>query len=377
MITARRSMPVALACVLGFVASLAAVGPTPPAAQARAIADSRLPTAERESSTADSRLPPADTKQLTADSRLPTADTKQLTADSRLPTADTVYLFSYFTGNGEDGLHFACSDDGAHWRRVGGGRSYLAPQVGTKLMRDPSIVHGPDGQFHMVWTTGWWDHGFGVAHSRDLRTWSAQANVPVLGDVEGVRNVWAPEIHYDPDAKHYLIVWATTIEGRFPETLEANGDAGNGRPLNHRLYATTTKDFVSYTPARLFYDGGFNAIDGVVVHDGQRAVLVVKDETKAPTPRKHLKVATASSMSGPFGAASAAFSPDWVEGPTVLRLGDRWRIFYDEYTRKRYGAMDTQDFRTFTPAPDVTFPEGMRHGTAFAVTRAVADGLER
>lgn len=343
MTAARRCLSLAVACVLGLVASLAARGPAP----------------------------------LIADRRLPSATPWGPAPESRLQAPDTVFLFSYFTGNGEDGLHFARSDDGAHWRRVGGGRAYLAPQVGTKLMRDPSIVRGPDGQFHMVWTTGWWDHGFGVAHSRDLRTWSTQAEVRVLDDQPGVRNVWAPEIHYDPDAKHYLIVWATTIEGRFPETLETGGDTGNGHPLNHRLYATTTTDFRTYTPARLFYDGGFNAIDGVVVHDGRRAVLVVKDETKAPTPRKHLKVATASSMSGPFGATSAAFTPAWVEGPTVLRLGDRWRIFYDEYTRKRYGAMDTSDFRTFTPATDVVFPEGMRHGTAFAVSRTVADGLER
>lgn len=292
------------------------------------------------------------------------------------PPSDEVFLFSYFTGNGEDGLHFARSDDGARWRPVDGGRSFLSPTVGTKLMRDPSIVRGPDDRYHLVWTTGWWDHGFGVAHSSDLRTWSAQASVRVLEGTPGVRNVWAPEIHHDEKAGHYLIVWASTIEGRFQETLEVGGDTGNGRPLNHRLYATTTKDFVTYTPARLFYDGGFNAIDGVVVTDRDRAVLVVKDETKAPTPRKHLRIATSSSMSGPFGPASAAFSPDWVEGPTVLRIGDRWRVFFDEYTRKRYGAMDTRDFRTFTPVPDVAFPAGMRHGTAFAVPRALANALE-
>src|SRR6187549_1484316 len=76
------------------------------------------------------------------------------------PTSD-VFLFSYFTGNGEDGLHFARSEDGARWSRVADGKAFLAPTVGTKLMRDPSVVRGPDGQFHMVWTTGWWDQGFG------------------------------------------------------------------------------------------------------------------------------------------------------------------------------------------------------------------------
>jgi len=144
-----------------------------------------------------------------------------------------VFLFSYFTGNGEDGLHFARSEDGTRWTRVGNGHAFLAPAVGTKLMRDPSVVRGPDGEFHMVWTTGWWDQGFGVAHSRDLRTWSSQAFVPVLQGTSGVQNVWAPEIHYDARAALYLVVWSSTITGRFPETAQG-GDERQGGRLNHR-----------------------------------------------------------------------------------------------------------------------------------------------
>lgn len=290
---------------------------------------------------------------------------------------DRAWLFSDFIGNGEDGLHFARSDDGNTWRPVAAGRSWLAPTIATRLMRDPSIAQGPDGVYHLVWTTGWWDHGFGVAHSRDLVTWSAQTNVPVLTDVKGVRNVWAPEIFHDAATDRFLIVWASTIDGRFPETA-LSGDERPGGRLNHRLYATTTTDFVSYTPARLFYDGGFNVIDGVVVRDGTRYVLVLKDETKLPEPRKHLRVAFADRAEGPYGPASPPFSPDWVEGPTVIRLGDAWRIYYDEYTRDRFGAMETRDFRQFSPAPSpMRFPDGMRHGTAFPVPRALADALEK
>ena len=48
------------------------------------------------------------------------------------------YLFTYFTGNGEDGLHLAASDDGYHWDKLGGGKSYLMPKVGkSRLIRDP------------------------------------------------------------------------------------------------------------------------------------------------------------------------------------------------------------------------------------------------
>lgn len=307
---------------------------------------------------------------------IPPAEGQAATANVP-PTKAETHLFTYFTGNGEDGLHLARSDDGTTWRRVGQGRSYLAPQVGGRLMRDPSIVRGRDGRYHLVWTTGWWDRGFGVAHSADLRSWSAQAFVTVFEDTPGLQNVWAPEIHHDAQSGDYVIVWASTIAGRFPETALGGDQGPAGQRLNHRLYATTTRDFVRYTPARLFYDGGFSAIDGVVVAADDGAVLVVKDETRFPEPRKHLRIARAASVAGPFGPAAEAFSPAWVEGPTVLRLGHGWRIYYDEYTRKRYGSMDTRDFRTFTPVPDVTFPDGMRHGTAFSAPVVHADALER
>ena len=43
---------------------------------------------------------------------------------------DGVYLFSYFVGNGEDGLHLATSEDGLKWSALRGGGSLLQPVVG-------------------------------------------------------------------------------------------------------------------------------------------------------------------------------------------------------------------------------------------------------
>ncbi|MFI5239431.1 MAG: hypothetical protein ACHQQP_06435, partial [Gemmatimonadales bacterium] len=105
------------------------------------------------------------------------------TDDSTVPQA---YLFSYFTRNGEDGVHLAYSHDGVNWLPINGGRAVIKPAITgsgiewqewnttAALMRDPSILRGPDGMFHLVWTIAWTDHGIGVAHSRDLLHWSAQ-----------------------------------------------------------------------------------------------------------------------------------------------------------------------------------------------------------
>ncbi len=286
------------------------------------------------------------------------------------------YLFSYFTGNGEDGLHLAASSDGLTWSPLRNGASFLQPQVGSKLMRDPCIVLGPDGTFHMVWTTGWWDTGIGLAHSRDLISWSEQQWVPVMKHEPAALNAWAPEIFHDEQAQEYLIFWASTIPGRFPQTEESGDARDDQQKLNHRIYLVTTKDFVTYSPTSLFYDGGFNVIDATIVRAGAEFVMIVKDETKRPVARKHLRVTRAPRARGPYGPASPPISADWVEGPTILKVGEHWILYYDEYTRHRYGAIRSNNLRDWTVISDqVRFPAGMRHGTAFAASEAIIRAL--
>ena len=288
------------------------------------------------------------------------------------------YLFSYFTGNGEDGLHFAASADALTWTALNGGRSFLEPKVGTKLMRDPCIVRGPAGTFHMVWTTGWWDQGIGYAHSRDLITWSEQQWIPVMKHEPTALNAWAPELFYDEDTAQFLIFWASTIPGRFHATEEGGDLGGPGRDkrMNHRMYYVTTKDFTSFSPTRLLYDGGFNAIDAIIIKAPEEYVMIVKDETKEPVAKKHLRVARAKKSTGPYGPASPPITVDWVEGPTALKVGESWIVYYDEYTRKRYGAIRSKDLRNWEVISDqISFPEGTRHGTAFEVDASVMQRL--
>ncbi len=102
-------------------------------------------------------------------------------------------LFAYFKGNGEDGLHFAYSDDGLTWRPVNNGQPIVKPAVGRdKLMRDPHITLGTDGTYHMVWTSSWKEPVIGYATSRDLIRWSEQRAITPMAHEPGARNVWAP-----------------------------------------------------------------------------------------------------------------------------------------------------------------------------------------
>lgn len=299
-------------------------------------------------------------------------------AASGAGTAATAYLFAYFTRNGEDGLHLAASADGYRWDKLGGGRSYLTPKVGiSKLMRDPCIVRGPDGTYHMVWTSGWKENNIGYASSKDLVNWSEQQELPVMAHEKGVLNAWAPEIVYDEQRGEFLIFWASTVPGKFTETAGSSEEK-----YNHRLYATTTKDFKTFTPTRLFYDPGFSVIDATFVRANGKNHLLIKDETVKP-PRKYLQVADAPALNGPFGKLSAPITPQgmWVEGPTAIQAGADIILYYDAYRTKHYGAMRSRDLVTWEDVtakmsfPDEGTPVRMRHGTAIAVPAALVEQL--
>lgn len=275
-------------------------------------------------------------------------------------------IFAYFKGNGEDGLHLATSPDGRRWTALNGDKAVLTPTVSSdKLMRDPCIIRGHDGRFHMVWTTSWHSRGIGYASSPDLVHWSPQQYLPVMEPEPTAQNCWAPEITYDAAHRQYLIYWATTIPGRFPAG-EAAGDKG----YNHRIYYVATTDFKTYTPAKVLYDQGFNAIDATIQPAGKRFVMFLKDETREPA-QKNLRVAFADQAAGPYSAPSAPITgPYWAEGPTAIQLGDAWLVYFDKYRDYKYGAVTSTDLVHWTDISDqVQFPAGTRHGTVLRISR--------
>lgn len=292
-------------------------------------------------------------------------------------TGNEVLLFSYFMGNGEDGLHLATSEDGLKWTALRGGASFLQPIAGeNKLMRDPCLLRGPDGVFRLVWTTSWTGGTIGYSSSEDLVHWTKQKTLNVMKQEPTTANCWAPEIIWDAEQKHYLIFWSSTVPGKFPAT-DATGQKDHAKPRpNHRLYSTTTKDFETFTPTKLHYDPGLNVIDETMVQNGDEWVMIVKNETQFPTPAKNLFLTRAPSPDGPWSEPSAPFTPAglWVEGGTAVKIGDWWHVYYDIYRDKKYGVMRTKDFHTWEDvSADLVMPKGIRHGTVLRVPKAVVD----
>ena len=298
-----------------------------------------------------------------------------LSCNSRNPenvdiTSEKIYMFSYFVGNGEDGLHLAYSTDGFQWTALADGKSFLTPTAGEdKLMRDPCIIRGKDGKFHMVWTVSWNEKGLGYASSDDLINWTEQRFIPVMAHEENARNTWAPEVFYDDSEDLYLIYWSSTISGMYPETQSEEENA-----YNHRQYYVTTKDFETFSETNLFYEPGFNVIDGTVIKEDGTYVLFVKDETREPA-QKNIRIARSDKLTGTYGAAGPPITGDyWAEGPTVAKIDGQWIVYFDKYINHEMGAVSSADLENWTDISEkITFPEGTRHGTVFTVTQAELD----
>lgn len=283
-----------------------------------------------------------------------------------LPEADvsqSAYLFTSFRGNG-DGLHLAYSEDAREWTDLH--RVFLVPVVGSKLLRDPDILRGPDGLWHMVWTSGWHDTGIGYANSKDLVEWSGQKYVPLMANVPGTETCWAPELFYDDESLSYIIMWSSNVP--------VDGEA------KHRAYYTLTKDFEAFTEPKILFDPGFNNIDTTMLRVGDKYAIVFKetdDQEKGIWGSIYAAIADS-----PLG--SYELLPDLpvekqrAEGPALVTVDGMTLLYVDFYAEHRYGVFETSDWKTWQ---DITMTTsvipGQRHGSIFAIPPSLLADLRR
>ena len=298
---------------------------------------------------------------------------------------ESVYLFSYIVqGKDKEGLRLAYSTDGYDWKSVQNGRSFLTPSVGSTkndkqfilhgdsstIMRDPCIIAGNDGFFHMVWTVAWNEKGIGYASSKDLVHWSEQRYIPVMAHEPDVVNCWAPEIFFDEKNYEYLVFWASTVPGKFPS------DSTDGNRFNNRIYYVTTKDFLSFSEIKLFYDHGLDVIDATIQKAGKQYLMFIKEYNISPPHDKNISLIRSETLYGPFPPARPLEGKYWGEGPTAIKIGKYWVVYFDRYTEGKMGAMRSEDLVNWEDISDkINFPEGVSHGTVFTINRKILDNL--
>jgi hypothetical protein len=277
-------------------------------------------------------------------------------------SVDNVYMFSYFTGDGDDGLHLAYSYDCQNWTALKNGGSFLTPQIGDRKMRDPSIQRDSSGIFHCVWTDTSWtemgennqaNKGFGYASSSDLINWSGQR---FIGVMEGTRaeNTWAPELFWDDTRNEWMVLWSSTV-------LPAN---------RHRIYYATTTDFTTFSSTQVLFDPGYTVIDSAIFkYSDGRYGMVFKDEDT-----KGVCIVESSSPRGSWGSRTIIYNDVNVEGPSPAHYGNYWYVAYDKYTSGSYGISRSTNLTSWSTI-SCSFPSGVRHGTIFMVSEDFLNSL--
>jgi hypothetical protein len=274
------------------------------------------------------------------------------------------YVFAYFRGGDHDGLSLAFSRDGYHWTAARDGRPVFNARLGRwKIFRDPCIAPAPDGTFHLVWTAD--ANGFGYASSKDLLAFGDAVYVPVNRGIlaGGLKNVWAPEIFHDSARSRYMVIFAATL-------AEA---AGDHEGWDHRHYFVTTTDFQTYSEPKKLHETGYTVIDGTIVEHLGKYHLLFKDERLG---HRALLSSVADHPEGPWSTPSSPLTAEWTEGPTVIRVGEYFLMYFDEYKRWRYRALRSKDLRTWTDVSSmIRMPRRIRHGSAFPVNEATLSRL--
>ncbi|WP_069385478.1 family 43 glycosylhydrolase [Cellulosimicrobium cellulans] len=347
----------------------------------------------------------AETVTLTATATVGAATaTRELTAHvPPLPQQEELegYLFSYFVGEGTatgEQVYFGLSqgNDPLKYRNLNDNQPVLTSELGEKGLRDPFIIRSPEGdKFYQIATDlriydgNGWDaaqrHGsrsIMVWESTDLVNWTDQRLVEVSPETAG--NTWAPEAYYDESIDAYVVFWASK--------LYAEDDPQHtGNSYNRMMYATT-RDFVTFSEAKVWVDPGYSVIDSTVAQDDDGTFYrFTKDERNntSSTPCSKFILAERSEellstdweyVTDCIGKAnSISGGINQGEGPTIFRSNteDKWYLFIDEFGGRGYVPFESTslDAAEWTMSTDYQMPSRPRHGTVLPVTQAEYDRL--
>ncbi|RAV06639.1 LamG-like jellyroll fold domain-containing protein [Paenibacillus sp. YN15] len=278
------------------------------------------------------------------------------------------YMMAYFRSGPRqtdkvEQLHYAYSRDGLRWYELNHNEPVWAPSLGEGVLRDPFIQKGADGLWHMVFTIRPSNIRLGYARSRDLVHWEGEKAIPAMANFGQVANSWAPEFNFDPEQNDYMLHWSSSL-----------GPKVN----NNKIYCLRTPDWESFSEAKLLFDPGYRIIDAnITCLDGKYHMFYkdeeyVYDRGKEPHPPGN-KLAVSDHLEGPYVIASDFITPDFTEGPEILKLQDEetWCLFYDYWAYGKIGVMQSGNLREWSEeleAGRVHFPYRARHFTVFPVT---------
>jgi non-reducing end alpha-L-arabinofuranosidase len=177
------------------------------------------------------------------------------------------YVMGYFTESpsrqaNNYGLHLAVSPDGLNWTPLNQNNPVVTPTAGTLGLRDPYILRKQDGTFVILATdlTGTdFTRQNQFIHAWDSTDLTSFTNYRRLKLHALPTHTWAPEAFWDAARGQYGIFYS------------ANNGTRDVFMVNY------TTDFVTVSAPQVFFDPGFNVLDGTVLVDGGTNYLYYKN----------------------------------------------------------------------------------------------------
>ncbi len=246
---------------------------------------------------------------------------------------EVAYLFVHFTSGVKDSekVYFSVSEDGLHFKDLGGVKPVLTATKGTTGIRDPYIVYDEnlkkyfiiatdldtsDGDWGRAATRG--SRSLYVWESEDLINWSEERLIEV--GIEGAGCVWAPEAVYCKEKNAWFVFFASNVK--------EPGDANS----KHRIYGCFTTDFVEFTPAFKYIERPNDVIDTDIVWEDGWYYRFSKDETT----KVIMMEKSQDLINGPYEEvySECLSGLEGVEGPECYYLENqkKWCLIVDQYS---------------------------------------------
>jgi hypothetical protein len=243
------------------------------------------------------------------------------------------YAMAYFTESpsmtaADYSLHLAVSSDGLNWTPLNQNNPVATPTLGSGGLRDPFILRKQDGTFVVMATdlkgTDWayqsqylhiWD-------STDLRTFTGYRLLKVHSLAT---HAWAPEAFWDASRGQYAVVYSAVPSG------------------HNVLMVNYTSDFRTASAPQVFFDPGYDAIDGDFVTVNGVNYMYYKNNTNSTL------VGTRSSSLNPgsFSVYTSGITPGrGVEAPNIVKsnIANTWYMWGDTWSPNgRFFCWQTSD----------------------------------
>lgn len=295
------------------------------------------------------------------------------------------YLFAHFIGESEQGeqIYFSLSKDGLHWQDLNHGQPVLVSGLGEQGARDPFLIRDEkNGVFYLIATDlriasrkGWHVAQYEgsrciiVWKSEDLVHWSEPWSSEVGTKESGC--VWAPEAVYCEEKDAFLVFWASMTK------FEGDAEA------KQRIFASYTKDFVTYTEPQVYIERDNHVIDTDIVRVKEGYVRFSKDET---TKNIRMDFGKTLEKDGFTDVKSEVLDHLFgVEGPIAFYIEQeqKWCLLVDRFaTGKGYLPLVSENLLSgeFRILEDGEFDMGKtlkRHGGILPVTEEEYERLWR